>query len=400
MSVCARDRRFGTDGYCKSIPYSQKVPATAKTATHTTIEKNGAVWTWYHVDREGAQWLLPSVMKGTQILPKEHPNPIVAPQQQQQQTFDRHADERLTTLSGFHSGMSLSVAGNISEVAAKNADAWTGEVVSNASTATAAKKRSAYGGVFSLSFGRSKAQWQLVGVSKDASVAASSATLDTTVSFRLFSLLPLLKWNLQLLHSGPACMFATLSSNNVLLRAIFGTLTLITTYTPESAFVTRVDMTMRSQPAIDAATTGIFALLLSLLHIIFFPIRRPIAKLLLSLFVRKYEADNLPVYELVDVKPLSLRCKPAGWGTDGKAHSPDAAAAVAPAEDKDNNDKAASNLRNRAAKETSTSASASPAASAQQRRNNGYRSHSAFYSTFLSQFYSVSGVKKQDDMSW
>jgi phenylpropionate dioxygenase-like ring-hydroxylating dioxygenase large terminal subunit len=49
----------GTSGVCTHIPYSERVPATAKVRSWDVQEKNGFIWFWYHSEGAPPQWDFP-----------------------------------------------------------------------------------------------------------------------------------------------------------------------------------------------------------------------------------------------------------------------------------------------------------------------------------------------------
>lgn len=51
--------RFGVDGACVEIPYSDVVPKAAKIRTWHTDEKNGEIYVWFHPENTAPQWELP-----------------------------------------------------------------------------------------------------------------------------------------------------------------------------------------------------------------------------------------------------------------------------------------------------------------------------------------------------
>jgi phenylpropionate dioxygenase-like ring-hydroxylating dioxygenase large terminal subunit len=53
--------RFGTDGMCEHIPYSDEIPSRARIRTWHCEEKNGEVYMWFHSENTGPQWELPSL---------------------------------------------------------------------------------------------------------------------------------------------------------------------------------------------------------------------------------------------------------------------------------------------------------------------------------------------------
>jgi len=52
--------RYGTDGMCEHIPYSDEIPERARLRTWHCEEKNGEVYMWFHRENTGPQWELPS----------------------------------------------------------------------------------------------------------------------------------------------------------------------------------------------------------------------------------------------------------------------------------------------------------------------------------------------------
>jgi phenylpropionate dioxygenase-like ring-hydroxylating dioxygenase large terminal subunit len=53
--------RYGTDGMCEHIPYSDEIPARARLRTWHCEEKNGEIYIWFHMENTGPQWELPSL---------------------------------------------------------------------------------------------------------------------------------------------------------------------------------------------------------------------------------------------------------------------------------------------------------------------------------------------------
>jgi len=53
--------RFGSDGMCEHIPYSEEIPSRARLRTWHCEEKNGEVYMWFHRENTGPQWELPSL---------------------------------------------------------------------------------------------------------------------------------------------------------------------------------------------------------------------------------------------------------------------------------------------------------------------------------------------------
>ena len=53
--------RFGNDGMCEHIPYSEEIPSRARLRTWHCEEKNGEVYMWFHRENTGPQWELPSL---------------------------------------------------------------------------------------------------------------------------------------------------------------------------------------------------------------------------------------------------------------------------------------------------------------------------------------------------
>jgi nitrite reductase/ring-hydroxylating ferredoxin subunit len=57
---CALHRwRYGPDGCCVEIPYSERVNRRAQVRTYPVIERNGAVMAWYHPTDEPPSWDVP-----------------------------------------------------------------------------------------------------------------------------------------------------------------------------------------------------------------------------------------------------------------------------------------------------------------------------------------------------
>jgi phenylpropionate dioxygenase-like ring-hydroxylating dioxygenase large terminal subunit len=53
--------RFGSDGKCDHIPYSEEIPPRARLRTWHCEEKNGEVYIWFHPENTGPQWELPDL---------------------------------------------------------------------------------------------------------------------------------------------------------------------------------------------------------------------------------------------------------------------------------------------------------------------------------------------------
>ncbi|MDE0931368.1 MAG: FeS-binding protein, partial [Halioglobus sp.] len=53
--------RYGTDGMCEHIPYSEEIPERARLRTWHCEEKNGEVYMWFHRENTGPQWELPAL---------------------------------------------------------------------------------------------------------------------------------------------------------------------------------------------------------------------------------------------------------------------------------------------------------------------------------------------------
>jgi phenylpropionate dioxygenase-like ring-hydroxylating dioxygenase large terminal subunit len=53
--------RYGTDGVCVEIPYSDEIPERARLRTWHTEEKNGEVYVWFHPENTSPQWPLPEL---------------------------------------------------------------------------------------------------------------------------------------------------------------------------------------------------------------------------------------------------------------------------------------------------------------------------------------------------
>lgn len=51
--------RYGTDGACVEIPYSEEIPERARLRTWHCAEKNGEVYIWFHPENTGPEWDLP-----------------------------------------------------------------------------------------------------------------------------------------------------------------------------------------------------------------------------------------------------------------------------------------------------------------------------------------------------
>jgi phenylpropionate dioxygenase-like ring-hydroxylating dioxygenase large terminal subunit len=49
----------GTTGDCSHIPYSERIPATAKLRAWDVQEKNGFIWIWYHAEGKPPEWDFP-----------------------------------------------------------------------------------------------------------------------------------------------------------------------------------------------------------------------------------------------------------------------------------------------------------------------------------------------------
>ena len=53
------DWRFGPDGKCNAIPYSDFIPAAARIKTYPVLERAGIVWMWHDPERDGVEELAP-----------------------------------------------------------------------------------------------------------------------------------------------------------------------------------------------------------------------------------------------------------------------------------------------------------------------------------------------------
>jgi phenylpropionate dioxygenase-like ring-hydroxylating dioxygenase large terminal subunit len=53
--------RYGTDGKCVEIPYSDEIPERARLRTWHTEEKNGEVYVWFHPENTEPEWPLPEL---------------------------------------------------------------------------------------------------------------------------------------------------------------------------------------------------------------------------------------------------------------------------------------------------------------------------------------------------
>jgi len=53
--------RFGTDGKCEHIPYSEDIPERARIRTWHCEEKNGEIYIWFHPENTAPQWELPDL---------------------------------------------------------------------------------------------------------------------------------------------------------------------------------------------------------------------------------------------------------------------------------------------------------------------------------------------------
>lgn len=53
--------RFGGDGACVEIPYSERLNRRARLGTHPTVERNGFVMAWYHPGGAEPRWAVPTV---------------------------------------------------------------------------------------------------------------------------------------------------------------------------------------------------------------------------------------------------------------------------------------------------------------------------------------------------
>lgn len=57
--------RFGTDGVCEEIPYSEDIPSRAKVRTWHVSEKNSEIMVWFHPEELEPQWEVPEVTELT-----------------------------------------------------------------------------------------------------------------------------------------------------------------------------------------------------------------------------------------------------------------------------------------------------------------------------------------------
>jgi phenylpropionate dioxygenase-like ring-hydroxylating dioxygenase large terminal subunit len=53
--------RYGTDGMCEEIPYSDEIPDRARLRTWHSEQKNGEIYMWFHPENTGPQWELPEL---------------------------------------------------------------------------------------------------------------------------------------------------------------------------------------------------------------------------------------------------------------------------------------------------------------------------------------------------
>lgn len=51
--------RFGPDGKCNQIPYSDFIPSAARIKTYPVVERAGIIWMWHDPEREGTEELVP-----------------------------------------------------------------------------------------------------------------------------------------------------------------------------------------------------------------------------------------------------------------------------------------------------------------------------------------------------
>jgi hypothetical protein len=367
---------------------------------------NGSVFLHYDVDRVAPEWQVPSLEDGAAAADASSPTGAV---EVTTGCTSSSTSTGAAPWSGrFHGRMAVDVPGNVREIVAKSADSWTGETGASTTkadaSAAAASQQQRLWGVFGLRWSAGPKQWSLPA---DASAAAATATLDTSVALTLLGFaVPLLSFSAHLLHVGPTLLYTTLRAHNLLLRALLGDVVLLQAVRPDDAFVCTVSVTVQSRP--DAAVRQRAGALASLATFLALPLQRSLSKLLLRLFFLRFTALCLPIYSLGRVRPLSLhnsKDEPEDneqqHGHEQEEEEPQSASSAAPVQP------ALEGLRERgvAAAASAPSQSATSAATSLRSMSRpavrvGYRSASAFSTVFLHRFYSASGVKKRDDMSW
>jgi hypothetical protein len=181
---------------------------------------------------------------------------------------------------------------------------------------------------------------------------------------------------------------------------------------PDNAFVNTVEFTAstRRLTSSDSSSSGPLALLASLLYLLCLPLQRALANLLLRLVYARFQSTCMPVFSLGRVRPLTLH-NPTPTQEQAEPGSGSEEEEEQPIEVEEKSSPSNSSASIRPAPRSSGSGggsskeeSPSPAPAQPPRRRAprrvGYTSTSEFYTTFLQRFYSQSGLKKQDDLSW
>jgi len=55
----------GTTGLCESVPYATRIPQGARAGAYSTVERNGAIFVWYHPKGTAPQFELPEIPEAT-----------------------------------------------------------------------------------------------------------------------------------------------------------------------------------------------------------------------------------------------------------------------------------------------------------------------------------------------
>lgn len=364
---------------------------------------NGSVFLHYDVDRVAPEWQVPSLEDGA-AADSSAPSPGDVAEVATGCTSSSTSTGAAPWSGRFHGCMRVDVPGNVREIVAKSADSWTDETEASMATGAAAREQRLWG-VFGLRWAAGPKQWSLPA---DASAAAATATLDTSAVVTLLGFaVPLLSFSARLLHVGPTLQYTTLRAQSVLLRALLGDVVLLQSVRPDDAFVCTVSVTAQSCP--DAQVRQCAGPLAALATALALPLQRALSNLLLRLCFLRFTHRCLPIYSLGRVRPLSLHNSKEDAppeedaAPDEEEVEPQSASSAAPVQP------ALEGLRERGASSsvvassqsaTTGGAAASSRSSSRPAGRAGYRSASAFSTAFLHRFYSASGVKKRDDMSW
>lgn len=383
--------QFDPNGVCNKIPYASKIPNTAKTgvwsvqgrhgtldtqpgcraAAHSVCESpvplllccreccevNGSVFLWYDVDRRKPSWSIPSLSSGA------------AP----------------TNGGSFHGRIKRHIPGNVLEVMTKQADAWSGDLISQAPTSVSPP--SVCG--FAWRWSRGKSEWVLSAESPNEATLTTSAQLTF-----LGRVVPFASFTVTLRHIGPSLVYATFQPASVVGRTLLGDVLLTQTCRPDSAFLNSVEWTVNTRPLLGAGAIATAA------HLVSLPVRRAVAKLMLRLVDAEFAARILPIYTL-RTRRLGLHnsagARDAFAALDEEEENASEAAEAAAATDRVS---PTAKLSSRAAVSPVSSSAAAASASRPRTSVKGYSTTSHFAVAFWRTFYSDSAAKKQDDLTW